>query len=557
MVKGDVPHHDKPKFTVINEKLITECVYIPPSMNDEDKRSRDRGAEIKKDHHAALEFHEVEWLIFSYRNIAQIDNLVGFANLKRLQLDNNGITKIENLGHLTHLVWLDLSFNKITKIENLEALTQLEDLSLFANQIREIEGLDALHALTCLSLGKNSFESMDEIPKLHKFKTLRMLTLSGNKICNHPNYKSRILAYVRNLKFLDARMVVLEEVTKARDDTRELLLNQEEKDLKEEEDAKAKIESDREEAENKRANLGGIRTLFHEMTKEEPQVEHRSMHAFSILEPQGIPLRDELTRYADLFEAKIKDFTERMRELRGRKDTESNDFSLTALHVKRETDDKCKELVKIFEKRKKAIIPMGILVNKAKFKATPGDLEKLKYANKELRARLLDIETDQQEANLDLIEAYDRILEQIKSEGGECISQYFEELRGYERNFRDNVQKIFDGMVDDRAKEQQASGPDGGPPSTAYTGIEASADAKATLLILDSKEEWTKMLAEAHDSRNKRLEETEETLKGNEDKERVEITDGNNRREHERNRTRCNEVVLFAQLMVSQIEEWE
>eukprot|EP00760_Papus_ankaliazontas_P001073 PhM_4_TR10378/c0_g1_i1/m.83994 len=553
MGRGDV-QYDKPKHTVINEKLITECIHIPPSMMDEEKRSRDRAAEVRRDHLSQLEFHEVEWLIFSYKRIAHIDNLIGFANLKRLQLDNNDITKIEHLGHLTQLVWLDLSFNQITKIENLDALVNLEDLSLFSNQIKEIEGLDNLKKLTCLSLGKNQIESLDEIPKLHKFKSLRMLTLSGNaKICAHPSYKSRILAYVRSLKFLDAKMVLPEEVAKGLEETRELLINQEETDRKEEEEARTRAEQDKEEAEFRRANLGGIRRLFEDVMREEPQVEHRSIAAFAALEPQGAPLRDEITRYDEQFGVRLKEFIEKMKEHRSRKDDEARDYSLTMEGLKKETDDRCKAHIKDYEREKKKYLPAGIKVFKDDFKATPQDLQQLKSDLDELRDRLLDMETDQQEANLDLIEAYDRHLEQIKTESVECIQTTFEELRNMERNFRDAVQKIFDTMVEDRTKESQNAG-DG----TAYTAtVEASADTKATLALLDSKDEWTKMLAEAHEARNKRLEETEEALKVNEEKERTGITEGNYHKEHTRNRTRVNEVVQFVELMLQQIAEWE
>ena len=48
----------------------------------------------------ATPFGEVEWLGFSFRNLACIDNLQGLSNLVRLQLDNNAICKIQNLDHL-------------------------------------------------------------------------------------------------------------------------------------------------------------------------------------------------------------------------------------------------------------------------------------------------------------------------------------------------------------------------------------------------------------------------------------------------------------------------
>lgn len=161
-----------------------------------------------------MPFREVEELIFSYRNLVKIDNLMGFESLTKLKLDCNCITKIENLSHLvccwelwqnethytarhtldaicchlrpnqpsgtptmkkccpcrqlpqvvaacltlhvvlqTNLTWLDLSFNQISKIEGLSTLQKLTDLSLLDNEIAELEGLDALSGLQCLSLG--------------------------------------------------------------------------------------------------------------------------------------------------------------------------------------------------------------------------------------------------------------------------------------------------------------------------------------------------------------------------------------------------------------------
>ena len=44
------------------------------------------------------EFKKVEALQLSFKNILQIQNLLGFDSLTKLQLDNNIIEKIENLG---------------------------------------------------------------------------------------------------------------------------------------------------------------------------------------------------------------------------------------------------------------------------------------------------------------------------------------------------------------------------------------------------------------------------------------------------------------------------
>lgn len=47
-----------------------------------------------------MQFREIEWLTFSFKNIARICNLEGLDKLTRLQLDNNVIAKIEHLDHL-------------------------------------------------------------------------------------------------------------------------------------------------------------------------------------------------------------------------------------------------------------------------------------------------------------------------------------------------------------------------------------------------------------------------------------------------------------------------
>jgi Leucine-rich repeat (LRR) protein len=89
----------------------------------------------------------------SYKNIIEIDNLIGLEKLQKLQLDNNIICKIQNMDHLVNLSWLDLSFNLVTKIDNLDRLTKLTDLSLFSNRIEELSGMETLVNLNVFSFG--------------------------------------------------------------------------------------------------------------------------------------------------------------------------------------------------------------------------------------------------------------------------------------------------------------------------------------------------------------------------------------------------------------------
>ena len=113
--------------TVIDEELCRRCISVRRTAAQQTGEPQD--AQKAKDAAASTPFPEVNCLIFSFKNILKIDNLIGFERLVKLQLDNNIIEKIENLGHLSSLEWLDLSFNNISEISGLENLTSLTNLS--------------------------------------------------------------------------------------------------------------------------------------------------------------------------------------------------------------------------------------------------------------------------------------------------------------------------------------------------------------------------------------------------------------------------------------------
>ena len=94
--------------TVIDEELCKRCISVRKAST----QTGEQTDAAKKDA-ANTPFTEVNHLIFSFKNILKIDNLIGFDRLVKLQLDNNIIEKVENLSHLSNLEWLDLSFNMI------------------------------------------------------------------------------------------------------------------------------------------------------------------------------------------------------------------------------------------------------------------------------------------------------------------------------------------------------------------------------------------------------------------------------------------------------------
>jgi Leucine-rich repeat (LRR) protein len=95
------------KPTVINDNIIKQYLV---------NYNRENHIFDKDD----MALWHLEHLSLSYKNIIEINNLMGLDKLTNLQLDNNIICKIQNIDHLTNLKWLDLSFNLISKIEGLD-----------------------------------------------------------------------------------------------------------------------------------------------------------------------------------------------------------------------------------------------------------------------------------------------------------------------------------------------------------------------------------------------------------------------------------------------------
>ena len=153
--------------------------------------------------------------LFLLLDIVEIDNLVGMEELVKLQLDNNIITQIQGLETLTKLKWLDLSFNMIEEIKGLENLRLLEDLSLFSNRITELKGLDNLENLNVLSVGSNEIASLeDSVKYLHGLRNnLEVLKINNNSFreTSEKEYKGRIIAFLKNLKYLDYELIEVNE----------------------------------------------------------------------------------------------------------------------------------------------------------------------------------------------------------------------------------------------------------------------------------------------------------------------------------------------------------
>ena len=78
--------------TVIDEELCRRCISVRRTAAQQTGEPQD--TQKTKETASSTPFTEVSCLIFSFKNVLKIDNLIGFERLVKLQLDNNIIEKV-------------------------------------------------------------------------------------------------------------------------------------------------------------------------------------------------------------------------------------------------------------------------------------------------------------------------------------------------------------------------------------------------------------------------------------------------------------------------------
>lgn len=546
-------------IAVINESLIRECILLSAPQSGDDDRSKGRHdksqAERLKQHAQTMDLCAVTTLMFSYKQVVRIDNLFGVDNITKLMLDNNAITKIENLSHLKHLQWLDLSFNKISEMEGLDDLTSLQDLSLYANKITVVKGLDKLTKLSCLSLGKNDIDSLDDTAKyLHKLHhSLRMLTLQGNKVEQQAHYRPRLLAYLPNLKFLDNRLIVAEDIAKAREEQRENLVPIDEEDAQREVEQRREAEERQTAADYRRYNCPNEAKFFDEIFQLQP--EGRNMVALLDVEDVAERIKDIFDRYREDTSQKAKELADIMKALRLKRDADDKAFADTVEDYKARNSDQCRGLMKAFERDMKKQIPFGLKSKPDPDAYDEEGIRSLRAQLDQLNHSLLELEADQYEAIGSVIAV---AVGQYKADAVDQIfSTHFEQFQKIELDFQTALRQRLDTFYEERQKQDSAEGGGGGGVG-GYHGSGGSDQVKQKVLaMLDSKDEYQKALAEWQELHRKKLEELEQTYIKQEEQLIKERNESILKEEHRRNRSRVGEVHAYHQRMTDMINQWE
>jgi hypothetical protein len=500
------------KVVVIDEALIRSGITFKPSFTTEDDRIRVVGNQEKAlrddkvlKEGAKIDLDRVQTLLLSFRRIERMENLSSLRSLTKLHLDNNRIQRIENLGGLVHLQWLDLSYNAIEVIEGLEGLQELQCLSLFSNKITAVGGLTGLPKLDTLSLGRNPLEQLDDtVHYLHKLPHLQVLTLKECPLAALPHYRSRVIAFVRKLRFLDGNLIKRDEAAKAREDQRENLLAVDEEDEALSNAAKAKAEQEAVAASYRQYNCPDETKLFDELMHLDP--EGRNMEAILRSEVVHPAVKEPLERHQNEFNEQLKQLTASMKDIRERRDADDAAYHQAVDHIIRSGAAKSQTSLQQFEHLLKQSVPKGVggrpsqlsqsQASGSRNALSPQTVQSLRTAAEKLQQGLLE-----QEATLyDALEVlHTTTVAKWKADGVEVVLQSaFEALLRLEADFQVQVRHSFDTVFEQRQRSDNAN-----------RGLHYGTQDDATLAFLDNKEEYQRTLNEWYELRRKRVEELE------------------------------------------------
>jgi len=497
--------------TVIDEELCRRCISVRRTAAQQTGEPQD--TQKTKETASSTPFTEVSCLIFSFKNVLKIDNLIGFERLVKLQLDNNIIEKIENLAHLSSLEWLDLSFNNISEISGLESLTSLTNLSLFSNRITHIGGMDALTKLQLLSLGNNLVRNLDSIMYLRPFTQLQAVNFVGNPFCQESEYRAYVLAHLKHVKYLDYRLVDEATVQNARELFQEALLDMEENEAAQE----AQVEVDATKAERKAllkaASLPDMDTLFEDvMTKGDGEVVKLRSHPL-MMEP--------LTALQEGADPAMEEFVAAALELHTTKQQEHVQFVTALGEAKEKNGGESKAEIAKYKALKKRALNEG-----SGGEQPQAVVQTLKDANAALYEKLMDLEMGAAERYVETISAFETAYDGLSKHTLESSTNFFQRLRDLESAYHERLLAAGAEVLE----------------KMSANGGEMEGLSEEGKMVAQDKDTLFGALNTAHDARITRLDAKEDEVRISEERLFGKIVLKALDEEYLRNRTRVTEI---------------
>lgn len=470
-----------------------------------------------------MDYKDAESLSYSFKNLKRIDYLVPFQALTKLQLDNNVISKIENLDHLVNLTWLDLSFNNIARIEGLDKLTKLTDLSLYNNSITVLEGLESfMSTLTVLSLGNNLLKDLEGLMYLRPFQSLRLINFAGNPISQDPEYRSYVLSHIKNLKYLDYRLVQQEAVLQAKEQYQDEMIELEEKEEAEEAEAKEEERRRTKEALFAQANMSGVEDLFDRMLAKDP--EYAKLRYIPTKEHSA--LLEGLESFREKFIVNLEEFKDTMLKQLEWKTEERAEWQKIVDGAMAEKDAEAQALIGAFDKERKHTFRS---LPRLDAQEAEQRLRALHQKNDDLYDRLMEFEMHNVDLVADLVSEFDRNYSVIVDGNRGHIGNFFTQIRELEDRYYEGVTATAMGMLEKFSSGQMDE--------------IVSEDSKT---ILQDKDMLMNAIQAHHDYHTTTIDAQEDRLGTGEKKALDDLVNGLRTWESKRNRDRVAEICALS-----------
>ncbi|CAF1054966.1 unnamed protein product [Rotaria sordida] len=124
--------------------------------------------------------------------------------LVQLKLSNSVIPRIRDLGtSLSHIRILWMARCCLNDLDGITSLQSLEELYVAYNEISDLSALSMLEYLRLLDLESNLVDDFRQVEFLALCPSLKSLTLEGNPINNHSDYRTEIIQRLPRLQTLD------------------------------------------------------------------------------------------------------------------------------------------------------------------------------------------------------------------------------------------------------------------------------------------------------------------------------------------------------------------
>ncbi|CAF0722095.1 unnamed protein product [Adineta steineri] len=124
--------------------------------------------------------------------------------LNQLKLSNSVIPRIRDLGtSLSHVRVLWMARCCLNDLDGITSLQALEELYVAYNEISDLSALSMLENLRLLDLESNLIDDLHQVEFLALCSSLETLTLEGNPINNHDDYRAEIIHRLPRLQILD------------------------------------------------------------------------------------------------------------------------------------------------------------------------------------------------------------------------------------------------------------------------------------------------------------------------------------------------------------------